>query len=69
MPTWHEVGDSRLSANLTLSYGKEVRPEADRIAPLRREGDKETGKEVQQMIIRHSSSTTVNWIHESRTGP
>ena len=69
MPTWHEVGDSRLSANLTLSYGKEVRPGADRIAPLRRERDKETGKEVQQMIIRHSSSTHVGWTQKLRTGP
>lgn len=69
VPTWHEVRGRRLSANLARSCGKEVRPGDDRIAPLRREGDKEKGKEVHQMKIRHSSSTHVGWTQEARTGP
>ena len=65
----YQENTDQLPANLAGSYGKEVRPRADRIAPLRQEGDKKKGKEVQQMIKRHSSSTPVGWTQKLRTGP
>ncbi|MBQ6359133.1 MAG: hypothetical protein IJI97_09340, partial [Clostridia bacterium] len=65
----YRVNTDQLPAKLAGSYGKEVRPGADRFAPLRREGGKEKGKEVRQMIKRHSSSTTVGWRQKLRAGP
>ena len=65
----YQENTDQLPANLAGSYGKEVRPGADRIAPLGRERDKKEGKEVNQMRIRHSSSTHVGWTQEAETGP